>query len=134
MLQIGAVSLLRTGASVVTNWGKMYYKLGQVLQIRAIITNWGITCAKELRSTKLFLKVNNKKYYINQNRVSWSIIRWEKNYLFNNDTRLVRKGKMMKQNTKKNLNMIYLIIIKRMENLLTQVSDWLHPTNRKWNV
>ena len=75
MLQIGAVSLLRTGASVVTNWGKMYYKLGQVLQIRAIITNWGITCAKELRSTKLFLKVNNKKYYINQNRVSWSIIR-----------------------------------------------------------
>ena len=134
MLQIGAVSLLRTGASVVTNWGKMYYKLGQVLQIRAIITNWGITCAKELRSTKLFLKVNNKKYYINQNRVSWSIIKWEKNYLFNNDTRLVRKGKMMKQNTKKNLNMIYLIIIKRMENLLTQVSDWLHPTNRKWNV
>ena len=134
MLQIGAVSLLRTGASVVTNWGKMYYKLGQVLQIRAIITNWGITCAKELRSTKLFLKVNNKKYYINQNRVSWSIIRWEKNYLFNNDTRLVRKGKMMKQNTKKNLNMIYLIIIKRIENLLTQVSDWLHPTNRKWNV
>ena len=134
MLQIGAVSLLRTGASVVTNWGKMYYKLGQVLQIRAIITNWGITCAKELRSTKLFLKVNNKKYYINQNRVSWSIIRWEKNYLFNNDTRLVRKGKMMKQNTKKNLNMIYLIIIKRMENLMTQVSDWLHPTNRKWNV
>ena len=63
LLQIGATSLLQTGASVVTNWcsyfklglpllqnrtaftnwGKMYYKLGQVLQIRAIITNWGIT-------------------------------------------------------------------------------------------
>ena len=25
-----------------TNWGKTYYKLGQVLQIRAVITNWGI--------------------------------------------------------------------------------------------
>ena len=26
----------------ITNWGKMYYKLGQILQIRAVITNWGI--------------------------------------------------------------------------------------------
>ena len=43
LLQIGAVSLLQIGASVVTNWGKMYYKLVQVLQIRAIITNWGVT-------------------------------------------------------------------------------------------
>ena len=43
LLQIGAASLLQIRASVVTNWGKMYYKLGQVLQIRAIITNWGIT-------------------------------------------------------------------------------------------
>ena len=42
LLQIGAASLLQIRASVVTNWGKMYYKLGQVLQIRAIITNWGI--------------------------------------------------------------------------------------------
>ena len=42
LLQIGAASLLQIGASVVTNWGKMFYKLGQVLQIRAIITNWGL--------------------------------------------------------------------------------------------
>ena len=63
MLQIGAASLLQIGANVVTNWGsyyklgqtllqnrvaitnssKIYYKLWQILQIRAIITNWGIT-------------------------------------------------------------------------------------------
>ena len=62
LLQIGAV-LLEIGAGVATNcgsyyklgqpllqnraaiknWGKIYYKLGQVLQIRAIITNWDIT-------------------------------------------------------------------------------------------
>ena len=29
--------------AAITNWGKMYYKLWQILQIRAIITNWGIT-------------------------------------------------------------------------------------------
>ena len=40
LLQIEAASLLQTGAIVVTNWGS-YYKLGQLLQIRAIITNWG---------------------------------------------------------------------------------------------
>ena len=40
-LQIGAVSLLQTGASVVANWG-CYYKLRQpLLQNRAAITNWG---------------------------------------------------------------------------------------------
>ena len=63
LLQIGAALLLQIGASVVTNWGsyyklgqkllqnraaitncgKIYYKLGQVLQIRAITTNWSIT-------------------------------------------------------------------------------------------
>ena len=30
----------------ITNQDKMYYKLRQVLQIRAIITNWGITPSK----------------------------------------------------------------------------------------
>ena len=65
LLQIRAASLLQITASVVTiwdsyyklgqpllqnraaitNWGKMYYRLGQVLQIRVIITNWGITNA-----------------------------------------------------------------------------------------
>ena len=34
--------LLQIGAAI-TNWDKIYYKLGQVLQIRAIIRNWGIT-------------------------------------------------------------------------------------------
>ena len=63
LLQIGAASLIQIEGSVVTNgasyyklgqpelqnraaitnWDKMYYKLGQVLQIRAIITNCGIT-------------------------------------------------------------------------------------------
>ena len=66
LLQIGAASLLQIGAAVVTNWGtyyklgqpllqntvairnwgKMYYKLGQVLQFRAIITNQGIKISK----------------------------------------------------------------------------------------
>ena len=63
LFQIGAASLLQIRANVVANWGscykfrqlllqnraaitssgKIYYKLGQVLQIRAIITNWRIT-------------------------------------------------------------------------------------------
>ena len=43
LLQIGAASLLQIEPSVVTNWGKMHYKLGQVLQIRTIITKWSIT-------------------------------------------------------------------------------------------
>ena len=41
LLQIGAASLLQIGASVVTNWGS-YCKLEQPLfQNRAVITNWG---------------------------------------------------------------------------------------------
>ena len=36
--------LFQIRAYVVTNWGKMYYKLGQVLQIRAIIKMWDIIC------------------------------------------------------------------------------------------
>ena len=63
LLQIGPALLLQIRASVVTNrdsyyklgqpllqnraaitnWGKIYYKRGQVLQITTIITNWGIT-------------------------------------------------------------------------------------------
>ena len=34
--------LLQNRAAI-ANWSKMYCKLGQVLQIRAITTNWGIT-------------------------------------------------------------------------------------------
>ena len=41
MSQIGAASLFQIGASVVTNHGN-YYKLGQpLLQNRAAFTNWG---------------------------------------------------------------------------------------------
>ena len=74
LLQIGAASLLQIGASVVTNWGsyyksgqpllqnrvaiknwdKIYYKLEQVLQIRAIITNLGIAGAAESLLMMLF--------------------------------------------------------------------------------
>ena len=39
--KLGQVLLQNRAA--IANWGKMYYKLGQVLQIREIITNWGIT-------------------------------------------------------------------------------------------
>ena len=39
----------------------MYYKLGHVLQIRAIITNWGITDDIDLFSATIYLfKVNNR--------------------------------------------------------------------------
>ena len=34
--------------------GKIYYKLGQVLQIMAIIITWGIT--KNVSTTQLYLK------------------------------------------------------------------------------
>ena len=73
-LQIGAASLLQTGASFVTNWGsyynlgqpllqnraaitnwgKIYHKLGQVLIIRVIITNWGITARLFMESLQFF--------------------------------------------------------------------------------
>ena len=63
LLQIGAASLLQIGKSATINWeiyyklpqpliknratitnsSKIHYKLGQVLQIRKIITNWDIT-------------------------------------------------------------------------------------------
>ena len=47
--------LLQIGAAI-TNQGKIYYKLGQVLQIRAIITNWGITHVMYV-STPTFISV-----------------------------------------------------------------------------
>ena len=40
LLQIGEASLLQIRANVITNWGS-YYKLGQsLLQNRVVITNW----------------------------------------------------------------------------------------------
>ena len=46
LLSIGAASLLQIRANVVTNWGS-YYKLWQpLLQDRAVITNWGKMCYK----------------------------------------------------------------------------------------
>ena len=45
-LQIGAALLLQIEASVVINWGR-YYKLGEpLLQNRAAITNWAKTYYK----------------------------------------------------------------------------------------
>ena len=74
LLQIGAASLLQIGVSVVkkwgsnyklgqpllqnkaanTNWVKTYYKLGQVLKIRVIITNWGIKIDSSLHCNCCF--------------------------------------------------------------------------------
>ena len=84
MLQLGAASLLQISASVVTNWGsyyklgqpllpdiaaitnwcKMYYKLPQVLQIRAIIKNWGVTDVRkeqEINRGNLIYKTGNTR-------------------------------------------------------------------------
>ena len=78
LLQIGAASLLQIRASFVTNWGgyykfgqpllqnrgaitncgKMYYKSGQVLKIRAIITNWSITTVTMLQLCNFFKSLN----------------------------------------------------------------------------
>ena len=43
LLQIRANVVTNWGSFIITNWGKMYQKSEQVLQIRVIITNWGIT-------------------------------------------------------------------------------------------
>ena len=83
LLQIGAASLLQIKASVVKNWGsyyklgkpllqnraaitiwaKMYYKLGEVLQIRAIIINWGITTMSLICNFTKLLVDNNYLMY-----------------------------------------------------------------------
>ena len=66
--------LLQNRATI-TNWGKMYYKSGQVLQIRAIITNWGITITKMEKVKKgcegivniQLLKKNSGMTFVNPN-------------------------------------------------------------------
>ena len=41
LLQIGASVISNWGSLVTTKWGRRYYKMGQLLQIRAtVITNW----------------------------------------------------------------------------------------------
>ena len=80
LLQIGAASLWKIGASAVTNWGsykklgqpllqnraaianpgKIYYKLGQVLQIRAIITNWEKTVCNAVYTTIRYIPYKAK--------------------------------------------------------------------------
>ena len=40
-LQIGEASLLQIGASVVTNWSSYYKSVQPLLQNRTAITNWG---------------------------------------------------------------------------------------------
>ena len=44
--------LLQFRATVIKNWGKLYYKLGQLLQIGATIANWGITYIVYARVSK----------------------------------------------------------------------------------
>ena len=42
LLQIRANVVTNWGSFVITDWGKCYYKIGQLLQIKAkFITNWG---------------------------------------------------------------------------------------------
>ena len=53
LLQIRANVVTNWGSFVITNWGKMYYKSGQVLQIKDIITNWGITTTTSIVSIML---------------------------------------------------------------------------------
>ena len=43
LLQINASVVINWGSFNITNWGKIYYKLALVLQIREIITNSSIT-------------------------------------------------------------------------------------------
>ena len=75
VLQIGAIVVTNWGnyyklgqpllqnREAMTNFGKMYYKLRQVLQIRAIITNWDITIVKGILKTKSNLKIPWNKYW-----------------------------------------------------------------------
>ena len=55
-------TVLQIGEAI-TNWGKLYYKLGQLLQIGAIITNWDITYDIDitLDITKKCLLLSNLK-------------------------------------------------------------------------
>ena len=46
----------------IANWGKMYYKLGQVLQIRAIITNWSIVMLSPI-IIKAYRNLNEGLYF-----------------------------------------------------------------------
>ena len=65
LLQIGTAYLLQNGAGVITNWGKLYHKLGQLLQVGVIITIWGITPTHNIKiydkyfspPTDCFLKI-----------------------------------------------------------------------------
>ena len=50
----------KLGQTCVTNWGKIYYKLGHALQIRPIITNWGIRYSTFLSHIKDFSFCNRK--------------------------------------------------------------------------
>ena len=43
LLQIRKNFVTNWGSFIITNWGKCCYKLSQILQIRAIITNWDVT-------------------------------------------------------------------------------------------
>ena len=78
----GSFVLLQIGASVITNWGSLvitkwgsyyklgscYYKLGQLLQIGAIIPNWGITVFSSVINNFL---IRLLLFYIE--KLSWTI-------------------------------------------------------------
>ena len=54
--------LLQNRAAI-TNFGKMYYKLGQVLQIKAIITNWDITSCNFKFVSLVYVKALSISYF-----------------------------------------------------------------------
>ena len=55
LLPIGESVITKLGKlCFITNWGKRYYKLGQLLQIEAIITNWSITAVYGFFSVPFF--------------------------------------------------------------------------------
>ena len=60
--------LLQNSAAII-NWGKIYYELGQVLQIRTIIKNWCITPSMSkfiYHLTYMLLKASITRNEINQ--------------------------------------------------------------------
>ena len=66
-----------------------YYKLGQVLQIRAIITNWGITNANKEREQHNYLFFFKKK----EKKINYNIktTRHRNNYFNLNHYKLLER-------------------------------------------
>ena len=79
LLQVGSSAITNWDSSIITNQGS-YYKLGQtLLQVRAVITNWGITniYSALYRATLYFAeKEENKSVYTDNsnNKVSFLLM------------------------------------------------------------